>query len=145
MIAITEDTLDELPLDGFPVIDDFAVVLGDAGESGSHIEYVSARHGRLAHFPAWDHAERDLPHFTPGDVPHGTLHAPWDDRDDAWRLLLFEAGGYVYVLEGDAPNAHEFPRWFRVPTVRYIQAWAALIDQFNPVSSLDDLFEEPQS
>ncbi|HET7435718.1 MAG TPA: hypothetical protein VFN10_13500 [Thermoanaerobaculia bacterium] len=137
-----DDSLDELPFDGFPVYDDFAVVLGNPSDTGHHIEFVSVRHGRLAHFPAWDHAERDLPHFTPGDVPHGTLHAPFDDRDDEWRMLLFEHGGYVYVLEAHAPNANEFPRFFRVPSVRYIQAWAALIDQHNPLSSLEDVFGE---
>ena len=138
----SDDSLAELPLDAFPVFDDFAVVLGESTDTGRHVEYVSVRHGRLASFPAWDHAERDLPHFTPGDVPHGTLHAPFEDRDDAWRMLLFEHESYVYVLEADAPDADDFPRFFRVPSVRYIQAWAALIDLYNPLSSLDDLFAE---
>lgn len=136
-IEASEEALDELALDGFPAIDDFAVVLTDSGEGGMHAEFRSARHGRLADFPAWDHVDRDLRHFTPYDVPMGSIDEPFDDRDDAWRILLFEHGGYVHVLEGAAPNTPVFHTWFRVPTARYMQAWAALIDRYNPITPLD--------
>lgn len=132
------NALDELPLDAFPIIDDFALTLVDVYEGGKHIEMASALLGRLAGFPAWDHAERDLKHFNPTDVPLGTIDDPYDDADEAWRILIFEHAGFVYVLEGREPRARDFPAWFRVPTERYFQAWAALIETFNPLTVLDE-------
>lgn len=128
--------LRNLALDGFPVIDDFSVVVTE--DEGRTIEYRSASLGRLAGFPAWESADRDLRHFTPSDVPLGTIDEPFDDRDEDWRMLLFGEGGWIYVLEGDSPTATEFPRWFRVATGRYVQAWAALIDFCNPPKALDE-------
>ena len=125
-------------LEAFPVITDFSVKLFDAGEGGMHLEYASASQGRLAHFPAWDHVDRDLRHFIPSDVPLGNLAEPYDDRDEAWRILIFEDGGWVYVAEGDDPKATRFGSRFRVLRERYFQAWAALIDQFNPITPLDE-------
>jgi hypothetical protein len=132
------DALDELALDGFPIIDDFALTLADTHDSGKHVEMASALLGRLAGFPGWDHADRDLRHLTPGEVPLGTIDTPFDDREEDWRMLIFEHAGWVYVLEGTAPNASDFTVYFRVPTARYFQAWAALIDTFNPITPLDD-------
>ena len=131
----TLSDLRNLALDGFPVIDDFSVVVTE--DEARTIEFRSAAHGRLAGFPAWEYADRDLRHFTPSDVPLGTLDEPFEDRDEAWRIILFGDSGWIYVLEGDAPAARTFPRWFRVATGRYVQAWAALIDFFNPAKPLD--------
>lgn len=125
-------------LEAFPVVTDFSVKLFDAGEGGMHLEYASASLGRLAHFPAWDHVDRDLRHFIPSDVPLGTLAEPYDDRDEAWRILVFEDGGWIYVAEGDQPNAARFASRFRVLRELYFQAWAALVDQFNPITPLDE-------
>lgn len=130
--------LQDLALDGFPIIDDFALTLADTHDGGKHIEMASALLGRLAGFPAWDHADRDLRHFTPLDVPLGSIDEPYDDRDDAWRILIFQHAGWIYILEGAAPNADTFRTWFRVPSARYFQAWAALIDAFNPITGLDE-------
>lgn len=131
--------LADAALDGFPVIDDFAVTVSD-GEAHT-VEFTSAKHGRLAGFPAWEHADRDLRHFVPADVPMGTFDEPYDDRDEGWRILIFEQAGYVHVLEGDAPGAEELTTYFRVPVGRYVQAWAALIDFYNPITPLDDTDE----
>lgn len=125
-------------LDAFPVIDDFSVKLVEAGEGGMHLELASASKGRLAGFPAWDHVDRDLRHFVAADVPLGSVAEPYDDRDEEWRILIFEEGGWVYVAEGDHPNAQRFGSTFRVLRERYFQAWAALIDQFNPITPLDE-------
>lgn len=127
--------LRNLTLDRFPVIDDFSVVVTD--DEARTIEFRSATHGRLAGFPAWEYADRDLRHFTPSDVPLGTIDEPFEDRDEGWRMLLFGGGGWIYVLEGDLPATTEFTRWFRVATGRYVQSWAALIDFFNPARPLD--------
>jgi hypothetical protein len=121
----------------FPVIDDFSVRVSDSPEH--QIEFVSAKRGRLAFFPAWEHADRDLRHFVASDVPIGTMDEPYDDADDAWRIIVFEHRGFVYVLEGDDPRAEDFPRYFRVPRDRYLAAWAMLIDVYNPIKPLDDV------
>jgi hypothetical protein len=125
-------------LDAFPVIDDFAVTLADAGEGGQHIEFTSASRGRLAHFPEWDHADRDLRHFVPTDVPLGSADEPYFDRDDGWLIVIFVEGAWVYIAEGDDPNGSPNGSRFRVKAERYLQAWAALIELFNPITPLDD-------
>lgn len=131
-------TFEPEELDAFPVIDDFDLKLVGAGDGGMHLELASASRGRLAGFPAWDHVDRDLRHFVPADVPLGSVDQPYDDRDEAWRILIFEEGGWVYVAEGDHPHAARFTSTFRVLRERYCQAWAALIDQFNPITRLDE-------
>ena len=129
---------DDEELASFPVIRDFAVTLRDSHEGGRHLEFTSASRGRLAGFPAWDHADRDLRHFTPADVPYGTLDIPYEDADEGWRIVIFERGGFVHVLEGSAARAEDFALFFRVPRERYLAAWAAVIDAYNPVMPLDD-------
>ena len=128
-------------LDAFPVIDDFSLKLVDTADGGMHLELASGSHGRLAGFPAWDHVDRDLRHFIPADVPLGTFDEPYDDRDEAWRILIFEKDGWIYVAEGDNPNATKFTSRFRVLRESYIRAWAAVIDRFNPITPLEN--EEP--
>jgi hypothetical protein len=123
-------------LDSFPAIDDFAVALSDSADH--HIEFSSMKRGRLASFPAWEHADRDLPHFTPADVPLGTIDQPFEDADERWRIAIFEHRTFIYVLEADDPNASDFARWFRVRRDRYLQAWAALIDLYNPIKPLHE-------
>lgn len=125
-------------LDSFPVVDDFVLrLVGESDdEGGKHIEMASVARGRVAWFPAWDNADRDLRHFVPYDVPLGTIDEPYDDRDEGWRILIFEQGGWVYVAEGDDPNATGFVSAFRVRTERYLQAWAALIALYNPITPL---------
>lgn len=123
---------------GFPTIIDFSVVLSEMNQDGRHIEFTSASRGRLAHFPGWEHAERDLRHFVAADVPLGSIDEPYGDADESWRIVIFERRGFVYVLEADAPHAVDFPRYFRVPFDRYVRAWAALIDTYNPVTPLDE-------
>ncbi|HEY0142717.1 MAG TPA: hypothetical protein VGF48_17590 [Thermoanaerobaculia bacterium] len=136
----SERDLSAVALDGFPVIDDFAVRVTE--DDARVIEFTSATHGPLASFPAWEAADRDLRHFTPSDVPLGTIEEPYDDRDDGWRIVIFEHAGWIHVLEGDNPNAKTFQTYFRVRRARYVQAWAALIDFFNPITPLDDTDEE---
>jgi hypothetical protein len=125
-------------LAGFPAVDDFMIDLEPSEDGGPHLAFKSRSAGRLAGFPAWDHADRDLRHFTPIDVPFGTATEPYDDRDEGWRIAIFEHDGYVYVLEADDANATEAARFFRVPRDRYIEAWAAIILAFNPLTTLDE-------
>ena len=120
-------------LAGFPLVSDFSVRIIDR-----LIEFHSARRGRLAGFPAWENADRDLIHFTASDVPFGSYDIPYEDADERWRMILFGHGGFVYILEGDSPRGEEFRRFFRVPRDRYFAAWAAVIDAHNPVLPLDE-------
>ena len=113
-------------------VDDFSLELRDR-----KVELVDGDGARLAWFPAWENADRDLKHFIAADVPLGSLDAPFEDFDDEWRIVIFEHDGFVYVFEGDGPHAETFVRRFRVPRDAYIHAWAALIDLHNPIVPLD--------
>ena len=124
----------------FRTIEDFAVRLADSDEGGKHVELVSQSEGRLAGFPAWDHADRDLRHFIESDIPLGTREEPYEDREEGWQIAIFEHGGWVYVAEGDGTGAAAF----RVRTERYMAAWQALIDRFNPSVPLEDLFNQSE-
>jgi len=111
-------------------VDDFAVVLVDTEESGQQLEFRSAARGRLAGFPAWEHVDRDLRHFIVADIPNGTREAPYTDVDEGWRIAIFEEDGFVYVTENDAS--------FRVRSEDYLHSWSGLIDEFNPVETMND-------
>ena len=133
---------DESDLENVPTVRDFSVELADpTDEGGRHIQYVSAGKGRLAGFPAWDHADRDLRHFVASDVPLGAIDEPYADEDEGWRIVIFEHGGYVYVLEGRSPLTEDFAVAFKVPREQYLAAWAFVIDAFNPITPLDDTKE----
>jgi hypothetical protein len=119
-------------LAAFPIVEDFNVTLADSEEGGKHIEFASAARGRLAGFPVWDHADRDLRHFILTDIPLGTRVEPYQDRDDGWRIVIFEEADWVYVAEGADADATEFASTFRVSGERYLKAWSALIDFYNP-------------
>ena len=105
------------------------VILVDSEESGQQIEYRSALGGRLAHFPAWEHVDRDLRHFIADDIPNGTREEPYEDREDDWHIVIFEEDGWVYIEENGAK--------FRVRADDYTRVWNALIDEFNPVSPFE--------
>lgn len=121
-----------LDLSNVPPVDDFSITL-----KNRLVEFVDGNGRRLAWFPAWENADRDLKHFIPSDVPMGTIDNPYEDFDDEWRIAILEYDGFVYVLEADDPRAESFPRRFRVPRDAYIHAWAALIDEYNPILPLD--------
>lgn len=113
-----------MALDHFTAVTDFAVRVTD-----THlIEYVSGSHGRIAWFPAWEHADRDLRHFVPSDVPLGTFNEPFVDEDEGWRITIFEHAGWVYIEENGTHH--------RVPVQQYIEAWARVINHYNPVAPL---------
>ena len=120
--------------DTLPLVDDFAVTVAD----DTTLEFVRPGYGRLAGFPAWEHAARDLVHLTPYDVPIGTREEPFMEEDEGWRIVIFEENGFVCVLEGDSPHAEEFDTAFRVRRERYLEAWAMLLLLHNPVTPLDE-------
>lgn len=122
-------------MNDFRSILDFTVRLIDTDGAGKQIEYMTGSE-RLAGFPAWEHADRDLRHFIASDIPLGTRDEPFEDRDRDWRIAIFEHAGWVYIAE----RAGSQTTAFRVRTDKYIEAWRALIDRFNPAVQLDDLF-----
>jgi hypothetical protein len=130
----------DIDLADIPLVEDFLVELRGMEDAGKIVHFISGSGGELAWFPAWEHADRDLRHFVAGDVPLGTIDIPYDDRDEGWRIVIFEHGGFVYIFEDDRPGGTRFPRRYRVPRDRYVMAWAALINDNNPMVSLDDLF-----
>lgn len=121
-------------------VDDFVLRLVDSVDGGKHLDFASEAEGRLAGFPFWDHADRDLRHFIHSDIPLGTPHEPFEDRDESWGIAIFEHGGWVYVAEMDGHDSISF----RVPTDRYLAVWRALIDRFNPGTPLEDLFDDSE-
>jgi hypothetical protein len=132
------DALYALDLAAFPEVADFALALRPSSDDGPHLLMTSAKYGQLASFPEWDHADRDLRHFIPQDVPVGSIDSPYADAGESWRLVLFELAGSVYVLEADAPTTMQFRSWFRVSRDRYLETWARLIQSFNPLVSLEE-------
>jgi hypothetical protein len=128
----------DLDLDDVPRISDFYLTLREEPEGGLHIAMMSRTRGHLAGFPAWDHADRDLRHFTLDDIPLGTEEEPFEDADEAWRIAILAAGKDVFILEGDVPRG-PFTRRYRVPREQYLAAWEELIREYHPAKSLEDV------
>src|SRR5258706_10882157 len=125
-------------LDDVPLVADFSLTLREEGEGGLHIEMMSRARGHLAGFPAWDHADRDLRHFTPDDIPLGDEEEPFEDADEEWRIIIFARGNDVFVLEGDSPNG-PLPRRYRISRERYLAAWDELMRRYHPALSVEDV------
>ena len=128
----------DFDLDDALRVTDFYLTLDEADEGGLHIAMMSRARGHLAGFPAWDHADRDLRHFTHDDIPLGTDDEPFEDADEAWRIVILAQGKEVFILEGDAPRG-ELTRRYRVPRDQYLAAWDALIREYHPARSLEDV------
>jgi len=128
----------DFDLDDATRVSDFYLTLRDEPEGGLHIEMMSRAHGHLAGFPAWDHADRDLRHFTPADIPLGTDEEPFEDADDGWRIVILAQGNDVFILEGDSPRG-ELTRRYRIPREQYLAAWDELIREYHPARSLEDV------
>jgi hypothetical protein len=128
----------DIDLDDVPPVTDFYLTLREQPEGGLHIAMMSRTRGHLAGFPAWDHADRDLRHFTPADIPLGTDEKPFEDADEAWRIVILARGNEVFILEGDAPHG-ALTRRYRVPRAQYVAAWEDLIREYHPAKSLEDV------
>jgi hypothetical protein len=122
-----------------PLIDDFSIVLREDGEGGKHLYFFSRKKGVLAGFPFWDHADRDLRHFTLEDVPFGSEERAYEEADEGWRIVIFQRGSEVHVWEGDDPAREEYARTFRVDADRWWSAWSEVIAEFHPALSLDEV------
>ena len=128
----------DFDLDAAPRITDFYLTLHEEEEGGLHIAMMSRARGHLAGFPAWDHADRDLRHFTLDDIPLGTEDEPFEDADESWRIVILAQGNDVFILEGDSPQG-ELTRRYRIPRELYLAAWEELIREYHPAKSLEDV------
>ena len=128
----------EFDLDDVPRITDFYLTLPEEPEGGLHIAMLSRTRGHLAGFPAWDHADRDLRHFTPDDIPLGIDDEPFEDADESWRIAILARGNDVFILEGDAPRG-PLTRRYRISRDQYLLAWDDLIREYHPARSLEDV------
>jgi hypothetical protein len=128
----------DFDLDDAPRVPDFYLTLREHPEGGLHIEMMSRARGRLAGFPGWDHADRDLRHFTHADIPLGTEEIPFEDADESWRILILALEKDVFILEGDTPRG-ALTRRYRVPRDQYLAAWEELIREYHPARSLEDI------
>jgi hypothetical protein len=131
-------------LDDVPLVSDFYLTLREEEEGGLHIELMSESEGHLAGFPAWDHADRDLRHFTHDDIPLGDEEEPFADADEEWRIVILARGNEVFVLEGDSPHGRLLRR-YRIPREHYLAAWDTLIRQYHLAMSLEDVMGEDAS
>jgi hypothetical protein len=129
----------DFDLDDVPRITDFYLTLIDYPEGGLHIEMMSRTRGHLAGFPAWDHADRDLRHFTPADLPLGTEEQPFEDADESWRIAILAVGTEVVILEGDALRG-PLTRRYRIPREQYLAAWNDLIREYHPAKSIEEVW-----
>lgn len=128
-----------------PLVDDFFIALREDGDGGKHLYFLSRSRGVLAGFPCWDHADRDLRHFTLDDVPFGTEERPYEDSDEGWRIVLFQRGREVHVWESDDPATDEYHRRFSVDAERYWAAWSEVIATFHPALSIEEVLASRQA
>lgn len=113
------------PLEDFPLIDDFEIVLErSSGTSlGYRLAFFGEERGYIAHFPWWDHVELDLyrPSFT---IPF------YDYMDEGWEIGIFSDEEYMYVLERDFdyPDSESgYQGWFKVRKDHYLEEWQSAI------------------
>ena len=120
-----------LPLETFPLIEDFEVVLRamtSAGKPwrkqwGYHFGFFSQQQGLLASFGVLGHSELDY--------AQEDFRIPLDfwDFEQAWEQAIFEKNEYVYVLESDFDDhASGYHCWFRVRKERYLTEWQSALE-----------------
>ncbi|KAF5051701.1 hypothetical protein DSECCO2_416270 [anaerobic digester metagenome] len=121
-----------LDLKAFPLIDDFQITLKGSRNWGMHLYYFNnSLNRKIASFPWWDNAEKDISIMCISDIPLGTLRNPFNDCEQSWQILIWEKRDYVYIMQGDDPCCTEFPIWFRVRKEKYLAEWEKLLTNFH--------------
>lgn len=119
-----------LPLEDFPLIEDFEVILLPfpiwftewRKVGGYHPAFFSQQHGLLVQIGFWGHAYLD---YTSENF---CIPLDFWDREQGWEQVIFEENGYVYVLEGDFDDhTSGYHCWFRVRKERYLVEWQAVL------------------
>ena len=111
---------------------DFALRLRDVGRLGKHLDMISPRLGRLAGFAWWDHVDRALASMTADKIP-GVGSPRWSDLDQGWQLIIERRGDEVLVFEG-GEDWDVLELGFRVPLVRWLDAWREMFVRCGRVS-----------
>ncbi len=128
---LTPAQKEELPLETFPHIEDFEVVLLPVSPGktswrqpwGYHFGFFSQQQGLLVSFGLLGHA---ILYYD-----QETFRIPLDfwDREQAWEQIIFEKGEYVYILEGDADDhTAGYHCWFRVRKELYLTEWQSALE-----------------
>lgn len=127
------------PLDEFPLIEDFEVLLEFYySDFGYHVRFFSSVRGFIASFPWWDHAEHSLikDGFT---IPLGSFEHPAHDVEQGWEILIAAKDDLVYVLEGDFDNPSAgYSSWFKVRQDVYLAEWQKAIAACREAFLTDD-------
>ncbi len=123
------------PLEDFPLIEDFEIVLEQSrgASSGYHLAFFSEQRGYIASFPCWDHVELDLyrPSFN---------LLPDQGFEQGWEIEIFPDGEYMYVLESDFDHPQAgYLSWFKVERERYLNEWQAAIEASHQIVYLSNL------
>lgn len=147
--------MESLPLNAFPLIDDFEIKLEDTidetGNSvfGYQVRFFSPTLGYIASFPWWDNATHDLvkdefwvlsehtgedlrygdPNYHPDrpvSVPLGNFNNPYTALEQGWEIVIAQCDRYVYVLEGNFDQRKGYHSWFKVSLERYLRQWQAV-------------------
>jgi hypothetical protein len=130
-LATWSDELDKLDLDAFPEMKNFVVEIKDL-ESETTLWYFVPSSDISVGFPWWNVRASEMRGWTLADVPSGSLQKPYCDYDLSYSLLIWEAGGHVYIMNGaDSEELDEpeiFEVWFRIPSELYRSAWKAALD-----------------
>ena len=122
--------LPDLSAEKFPVAEDFAIeVFSDPSVQGYGLRFVDSGLDSAVRFPWWTNVERDLRVWSISDVPMGSAEIPYTDAEQSWEILLWRAGDWIFVMEGDGDA--EFFVWFRVPVDRYYSEWERVIKEMQ--------------
>jgi hypothetical protein len=128
---LTPAQKDALPLETFPLIEDFEMVLlpmptwraSWRKQWGYHFGFFSQQQGLLACFGLLGHAVLEY------DQEMFRIPLDFWDLEQAWEQVIFEKGEYVYILEGDADDhTCGYHCWFRVRKERYLAEWQLALE-----------------
>jgi hypothetical protein len=131
---------EQLPLDAFPLIEDFEILLeqlttryasGKEFISDVFVWLFSPSRGYLAYIREHD-SHKDLCRldFT---IPHGDFRTPYADLDQGWNILLAEDEIFVYVLTGNWELEEGYQTWFKVEKTRYYRQWERAIQRCREI------------
>ena len=123
------DSLQQLDLTTFPLVDDFCIELhsvfhsrsslADPSTENTLIDFTSAQHGILVRT-----AFLDLMASSETSIAIGPQDNPYMDCDQGYLLVVFVHENFVYILSGnDDANLNLYTTWFKVPAETYAEAW----------------------
>lgn len=114
--------LSELNSADFPLAGAFEIeFFTDDTSQKRSLRYVDRHLGLSVEFPWWTDVDSDLRKWSLADVPRGTVEAPYSDFDQGWRVIIWQSGEAVFIMEGDEDAM--FHVRMRVPADVYLSRW----------------------